>query len=110
MDKAAPGTGTLKTGLTIGGVTYKDFELRRPTAQDFFDAEEEVPSSRSIAFKAAVVARVLKHIGDYTGPFTVKILGKLTPGDLEMLIAAHAELEEAGEADGDDAKRNGAPS
>ncbi|MFC3716802.1 phage tail assembly protein [Luteimonas soli] len=97
QDKAV-GTGTLRKGLKVGDATHKEFELRQCTAADYFAAEASgADSSKSITFQAALVAQQLVRIGEFTGPFTVAMLGRLHPSDLNQMVAARAELEAEGE-------------
>lgn len=88
---------TLKQGLKVGETVHKEFELRQCTSADYFAAEASTDSSKSITFQAALVAQQLLRIGTYEGPFTLAMLGKMTPGDLQKMVAARSELEAEGE-------------
>lgn len=92
-------TGSLKHGLKVGDDVHKDFVLREGSAQDYFDAEAEADSNKPISYRAALVARQLVSIGSYKGPFTVRMLGKLKPVDLNKLMEARDALEAEGEAE-----------
>lgn len=96
MDDKA--TGTLRKGLKVGDAVHKEFELRQCTAGDYFAAEASgADSNQSITFQAALLAQQLVRIGEFTGPFTVSMLGRLHPADLKRLVDARTELEATGE-------------
>lgn len=90
----APNTGTLKRGLKIGDAKHKDYQFRRDiTAGDYFAAEDEAGGKGTLRFDAALVARQLERIGEYTGPFSAGLLATLHPNDLAELIRAREALE-----------------
>lgn len=99
MDDKSTKTGTLKRGLKIGEAVHKDFELRQCTAADYFAAEAQTAAVKDISYRAALVSQQLVRIGTHEGPFSLAVLGKLTPGDLMRLIDARDELEREGEAE-----------
>lgn len=87
-------TGTLKRGLKIGETKHKDYQFRRDiNAGDYFAAEDEAGGKGTLRFDAALVARQLERIGEYTGPFSAGMLGTLHPNDLAELIRAREALE-----------------
>lgn len=86
--------GDLKHGLTIGEKTHKHFVLRECSMGDMFDAEELVPASRQLAFRAALLTKQLVSIGDYHGPFTMQMLRKFEPADFTELMNAQDQLGE----------------
>ena len=90
-------TGTLRDGLQVGDAVHKDFELRSATAADYFAAEDAADSSKTIKFRAALAAHTLVRVGTFTGPFTLAMLGKLSPRDLDALLSARDALERQGE-------------
>lgn len=90
-------TGTLKRGMKVGDAVHKEFELRQCTAADYFAAEGSADSSKTITYQASLVAQQLVRIGDFNGPFTLAMLGRLHPEDLNMMVTARAELEAEGE-------------
>lgn len=92
-------TGTFVRGLLMGEKTLKKFTLREPTAADYFAAESEAESSKTITYRAALAARQLVSIDDFEGPFSLAMLGKLTGGDLERLLKKRDEVEALGESD-----------
>lgn len=92
-------TGTFKRGLIIGEKAVKTFTLREPTAADYFAAEAEADSSKSITYRAALAARQLVSIDDFEGPFSLAMLGKLSGGDLELLLKKRDEVEALGESE-----------
>lgn len=97
---SAPTTGSLKHGLKIGEVLHKDFEFHPTiTAEDYFAAEDDAGSNTTLRFNAALVARQLKRIGSFEGPFNAKLLGKLRPGDLAQLMRVRDALEAEGNAE-----------
>lgn len=89
-------TDSLVHGLTIGDNTYKKFTLRESTAADLFAADEIASAHHVNRHDAAVLCQQLVCIGDYDGPFTLEILGKLKQVDFEILRAAMVEVELAG--------------
>lgn len=90
-------TGQLKHGLKIGQEVHKEFELRQCTGADYFAAENEVDSSKTLTYAVALVAQQLVRIGTFEGPFTLSMLGKLHPADLARMKTAREELELLGE-------------
>lgn len=89
--------GTLKHGLKVGDKVHKEFELRQCTAGDYFAAEAAADSSKSITFQAALIAQQLVRIGEFEGPFTLRMLATLHPSDLNAMVNARVELEAQGE-------------
>lgn len=83
-------------GLTIAGVAHKQFEIRESNVADLFAADELASAAHLNRYDAAVLCQQLVRIGDYTGPFTLEILGKLKQVDFEILRAAMVEVELAG--------------
>ena len=92
-------TGTFKKGLKIGEDLHKEFELREATAADYFQAEADCDSSKPITFRAAIATRTLVRVGTFTGPFTLSLIGRLSPGDLNRLMEARDALEREGESE-----------
>lgn len=92
-------TGTFKHGLKVGENVHKEFELRQATAGDYFDAEADCDPNRPITFRSALAARQLVRVGSFEGPFTLAMIGRLTPGDLQRLMQAREELEREGESE-----------
>lgn len=97
-DAPATKSGTLKHGLRIGDAVHKDFVLRQCTAADYFAAENASSVTKDLTYRAALVAQQLVSIGTFEGPFTLQMLGKLTPGDIGRMCDARDELEREGEA------------
>ncbi len=91
--------GTLKRGLKIGEVFHTEFELREMTTADMFAAEADAPIDKSFSYSGALLCRQLVRIGDFKGPFTLAVIGKLPPGDFARLRIAQRELDEEGEAE-----------
>lgn len=91
--------GTLKKGLKIGDATHTEFEMAEPLAGDLFGAEQDVQGGGELNMQGAMIARTLRKLGTYTGPFTLRMLSGLKLGDLEMLQAANRELDALGNAD-----------
>lgn len=97
----------LVDGLTIGKVTHTQAVLRAPTAGQLIEAArqaEMVVTDREgraalavspTLLSYAVLGAQIERIGDYEGPFTMQVLGKLSGGDLERLQIAAALLEQA---------------
>ena len=84
--------GKLRRGITIGGVTHKEFEMQECTLGDMLDAEKDTPVDKALAYTVELVCRQLVRIGDHTGPFTAGQLRKLPPDDWERLQNARQEL------------------
>lgn len=90
--------GTLKHGLRIGELIHKDFVMREALAEDMFAAESDATAERPMSFRAALIARQLVRIGEFDGPFSLAMLGKLKANDMNRLVRAQVELDKAGEA------------
>jgi phage FluMu protein gp41 len=90
--------GKLKHGLKVGEEKrVHDFEMKpMATAQEMFDAEMDAGVDTPLAFNAALMARQLVRIGDYEGPFTLSLIGTLSPADYSILRTAQMELSDAG--------------
>jgi len=58
-----PGTGTLPIGITVDGVTHREFELRPATLGDNIDAIDEVGAENQLKLSAAMMARQLVKLG-----------------------------------------------
>ncbi|MDW7745874.1 phage tail assembly protein [Halomonas sp.] len=122
-------TLTLIHGLRLGDETYKDVVLREATAGDVLDAQE---AAERLVFSPAqdggsepvlvaspsrvgveVLRRQIVSVGDISGPLELKLLHKLHPEDLNLLLArteqldgaavaqAQSEAESRGRSDGD---------
>ncbi|WP_292999571.1 phage tail assembly protein [Nevskia sp.] len=90
-------TGTLRDGITISGKTHLEFELREPTTDDLFEAEDEAGTDTPLKFNGAVIARTLVRCGTFNGPFTFQMIRKLTRRDYVTLSNAMKEAEKLGE-------------
>ncbi|WP_126456732.1 hypothetical protein [Sulfuriflexus mobilis] len=90
--------GKLKHGLKIGDTQpMTDFAMKPvATAQEMFDAEQEAGVDTPLSFNAAMMARQMVRIGTYEGPFTLGVIGTLSPSDYGILRTAQMEMEQAG--------------
>jgi len=89
-------TGSLKHGLKVGEATYKDYEIREATTADLFDAEEQAPVSRRLAFKGALLGRQLVRLGELSGPIDLKLIRKLHPADFDQLCEEMDKADQQG--------------
>lgn len=105
-------TITLIHGLAIGEDTHKEVVLREPTAGDILDAQEAserlmmVPTpeggqepmliSSPSRSSMEVLRRQIVSIGDISGPLDEKLLRKLDPEDLDMLLAVTGNFDAGG--------------
>lgn len=87
--------GTLRQGITIGGVAHRDFEMKECTLGDMLDAEKDAPVGQALAYTVELVCRQLVRIGDHNGPITAAQLRKLPPDDWETLQDARQKLADA---------------
>lgn len=92
----AEGRGTLLVGVKVVDSLLKDFQMREPTAGDYFDAEEISPPDRRITYQMALASRCLVRFGDLKGPIPFDVMRRLTPKDMHILSAAIDELTTAG--------------
>lgn len=90
--------GSLKDGLEVGDQVYRDYEIRAATAGDMFDAENDAPANKQVAYRAALLARQLVKLGELSGPIDFKLMRKLTPRDLDQLLADQQQADDAGES------------
>ena len=104
-------TVTLAHGLKIGDELHHQVVLREATAGDILDAQEEaerlmlVPNDDGgvepmlIASPSRVGVEVLRRqivsIGDVSGPLDLKLLRRLEPEDLNLLLAKSEQLDGA---------------
>ena len=91
--------GTLKHGLKVGDTLHKHYVLRDATTADLFDAEDEASPSKRLQYRGALIGRQLVKLGELSGPIKLDLIRKLHPADFDALVAAQAELEEAGKAE-----------
>lgn len=84
-------------GMQIKDKTYMDFEVRQVTTEDILDAELDVSTSAPMNFQARLAAKQLIRVGDYTGPFTFKMVKSLDPKDFAALREALSEVQDLGE-------------
>lgn len=98
--------GDLQFGLTLGERVLKHYKLREALTEDLFRAEKDAPPDNALAFNAALMCRQLVSLDDYTGPFTISMIGKLKPSDYGVLRAAQMEVQELGEAPAGSTARN----
>jgi phage FluMu protein gp41 len=105
-------TITLIHGLAIGEDTHKEVVLREPTAGDILDAQEAserlmmVPTPEGGAepmlisspsrSSVEVLRRQIVSIGDISGPLDEKLLRKLDPEDLDLLLAVTGNFDAGG--------------
>jgi phage FluMu protein gp41 len=90
-------TGTFVIGLSINGVTHKDFEIREPLVADMVEAEKEVPPTDLHAFNVQMLCRVVTRIGDFKGPFTPGMFNGLKRPDYNRLVQKMLEADSLGE-------------
>ncbi|KGE77647.1 phage tail assembly protein [Halomonas salina] len=104
-------TVTLAAGLTLGEETHYQVVLREATAGDVLDAQEAAerlvysPTSDGgvepvlVASPSRVGVEVLRRqivsVGDMSGPLDLKYLHRLTPEDLNLLLARSEQLDGA---------------
>lgn len=103
-------TVMLAHGLTVGDALLKEVVLREATAGDVLEAQEAaerlvfaptangaepvlVPSPSRVGVE--VLRRQIVSIGDVSGPLELKLLHKLHPEDLNLLLAKSDELDGA---------------
>jgi phage FluMu protein gp41 len=89
--------GTLKRGLLVAGATHKDYELREPLTADLLAAEADAPVEKTLAYDVALLCQVLVRVGEFSGPFTPELLGRLKPVDLNELRRALTRAYDLGE-------------
>lgn len=104
-------TVTLAHGLTIGDETHYKVVLREATAGDVLDAQEEaerlvfaptgdggvepvlVASPSRVGIE--VLRRQIASIGDISGPLDLKLMRRLDPEDLNLLLVKTNQLDGA---------------
>lgn len=93
--------GTLAHGLQLeqGGEVHKDFEIREATTADLFDAEEQAPVSRQLAYQGALLGQQIVRLGGLQGPIELAVIRKLHPKDFDMLVEAQAEADREGKGE-----------
>lgn len=87
----------LISGLSIAGTSHKTVELREPLLEDYCEAEKDAPVYHTVAYRRALVARLIVCAGDYKDMVTPAMLGKLRGVDWNRLSTALQELEREGE-------------
>lgn len=94
-------TGTLKDGFNFKEKKQFKFEMRPlATAGELFDAEIEAGGvENQLAFNAALAARQLVRIGEFTGPFSIDHIRNLSPTDFGLLRTAQGKLNKSSEGD-----------
>lgn len=115
MIDTTPGhTLTLSDGLTIGEETHKVAVLRMPSAAQIMSAAREAEvvvfdqsgrpalATSPALLSFGMLAYQVASIGDYQGPFTPMVFGRLTGRDLDALQVAVGLL---GQAEGTDLDR-----
>lgn len=91
--------GTLPHGLKLGEQVHKDFELRPLETGHVYDAEDMVDPSKPIKFAGALLCQQLVRIGTFEGPFTLELLRKLKPADVEAMQNVRLAMGSEGEAE-----------
>lgn len=105
-------TVALIHGLALGEELHKEVTLREPTAGDILDAQEAserlmmVPTSDGAVepmlvsspsrSSMEVLRRQIVSVGDISGPLDMKLLRKLDPEDLDLLLAKTGNLNAGG--------------
>lgn len=103
----------LEHGLKIGDAVLKKAIIREAIAGDIMEAQEDseklmmVPSATGMEAQFVtspalmtgnVLRRQIKAIDDYSGPLTMDELKKLHPQDMNALLDAQQQLEQASNA------------
>lgn len=93
-----PGSGTLPFGITVDGVTHRDFELRPSTLGDNIDAIDEVGSDNQLKLSAAMMARQLVKLGTLPAEkINTALLRTLRTEDWNALDVAALEFSKKSE-------------
>lgn len=90
--------GTLKHGLKVGDQVYKEYELRESTTADMFDAEDDAPAHKRLAYRGALLARQLVKLGELGG-VTFDMIRKLHPEDFDQLVADQMKVDDLGKSE-----------
>lgn len=90
--------GTLTHGLQLekDGEVHTDFEIREATTADLFDAEEQAPAARQLAYQGALIGRQIVRLGSLQGPIDLDIIRRLHPADFRQLVDAQQEADGEG--------------
>lgn len=88
---------SLKTGILFQGARLKTLTLRAPNLGDMMDAEADASAANPVSYRTALLARVIDRADDFTGPFTVKMLRSMAPGDYNLLAVELSAFDDAGE-------------
>lgn len=91
--------GTLKHGLKIGDVVHRDYVLRESTTADMFDAEDEAPAHKRLAFRGALLARQIVKLGELSGPLEFALIRKLHREDFDQLVDDQVKVDELGKTE-----------
>lgn len=88
--------GTLKHGLKIGDTVHKDYEIRESTTADMFDAEDDAPTTKRLAFRGALLARQIVKLGELSGPLDFSMVRKLHREDFDQLVDDQVKVDDLG--------------
>lgn len=91
--------GTLKHGLKIGDTVHKDYEIRESDTTDMFEAEDEAPTTKRLAYNGAILARQIVRLGELSGPFNLSWLKKLHKEDVHQLFDEQDRVEALGKSE-----------
>jgi hypothetical protein len=106
--------GKFKHGMSIGGVVYKEFELREAEMADVLDAERQAGcGSDRMAFHAELAMIQLTKVTDasgkvFSGPFVLPMLKK--KDDFIALRTAQDKLDTMGNEPPTGTETSGTPS
>lgn len=91
--------GTLKDGLKIGDAVHREYEIRESTTADMFDAEDDAPAHKLLAFRGALLARQIVRLGELSGPLEFSMVRKLSRADFDQLVEDQAKVDELGKSE-----------
>ena len=91
--------GMLKYGVKIGSELHKEFVLREALTGDVMDAELNASTSNPLNFNIELLRHQLVSIGTFDGALDIGMLRTMRTADTNILRAAQAELDLAGEAE-----------
>lgn len=94
--------GKLPGGMEIGGIKHKDFVLREAFVDDLLTAENNNEGGGGVAYNVNLVCVTLVSVGDYKGPFTANMIGRLKTRDWRALRVALEALNYEGESEAGD--------
>jgi phage FluMu protein gp41 len=64
-----------------------------------FDAEDDAPATKGLAFRGALLARQIVKLGELSGPLEFSMIRKLHREDFDQLVGDQVKVDQLGKSE-----------